>query len=531
MLDVTDADAIARAREARRASRRARRQRRHRARLAARVPPARRAPPPARGERRRPARGDPGAASGASGRRAAGSYIVGSIAGTSALPFLGPYAISKFGLEALADALRVELAPDGIHVSIVDPGTIATPIWTKPQPIADGAAAGGDRALREAARGDAAPPRPRGRRRRRPSIRSPRRRACPHGRPPEDAVPRRPRRAPPRRGRAPARPDARPRRLQAVARRVAPPYSYRDARADDGLPADAADAHAPRRDVLRRQGDRQPRRPTGASTARLPRPDARARGSSASRCRTSASSAATASPRWRGTTNSTMECYFGIPCSGFVLHTLNIRLHPNDLAYIASHGGDKAVDRRPDPRAAARAVHRRDRDRARLRRRGQLRGAARRRVRGRLARPGARRERGGGDVLHERHDRPAERRRLLAPLDDPAHARRRLGLAARACPSARRTRSCRSCRCSTRTPGAIPTSRAMLGAKIVYPGAAPRPAQPARGLRAGARDVGGGRADDLDGDPEACSTREPGRYDLSAHEGHARRRLGGAALR
>ena len=38
-----------------------------------------------------------------------------------------------------------------------------------------------------------------------------------------------------------------------------------------------------------------------------------------------------------------MECYFGIPCGGFVLHTLNIRLHPSDLAYIASHAGDKAV--------------------------------------------------------------------------------------------------------------------------------------------------------------------------------------------
>lgn len=63
--------------------------------------------------------------------------IVGSIAGTSALPFLGPYAISKFALEAMADALRVELAPDGIHVSLIRPGTIATPIWTKPQPLAD----------------------------------------------------------------------------------------------------------------------------------------------------------------------------------------------------------------------------------------------------------------------------------------------------------------------------------------------------------------------------------------------------------
>jgi fatty-acyl-CoA synthase len=37
------------------------------------------------------------------------------------------------------------------------------------------------------------------------------------------------------------------------------------------------------------------------------------------------------------------EAYFGIPCGGFVLHTLNLRLHPNDLAYIANHGGDKAV--------------------------------------------------------------------------------------------------------------------------------------------------------------------------------------------
>jgi len=38
-----------------------------------------------------------------------------------------------------------------------------------------------------------------------------------------------------------------------------------------------------------------------------------------------------------------MECYFGIPCGGYVLHTLNLRLHPSDLAYIASHGGDRAV--------------------------------------------------------------------------------------------------------------------------------------------------------------------------------------------
>jgi NAD(P)-dependent dehydrogenase (short-subunit alcohol dehydrogenase family) len=57
--------------------------------------------------------------------------FIGSIAGKSALPFLGPYAASKFGLEAIADSLRVELRPWGIGVSIVEPGSIKTPIWAK----------------------------------------------------------------------------------------------------------------------------------------------------------------------------------------------------------------------------------------------------------------------------------------------------------------------------------------------------------------------------------------------------------------
>jgi NAD(P)-dependent dehydrogenase (short-subunit alcohol dehydrogenase family) len=63
--------------------------------------------------------------------------IVGSIAGRSALPFLGGYAISKFALEAMADSLRVELSPDGIEVALVEPGTIATAMWTRPQPLAE----------------------------------------------------------------------------------------------------------------------------------------------------------------------------------------------------------------------------------------------------------------------------------------------------------------------------------------------------------------------------------------------------------
>jgi NAD(P)-dependent dehydrogenase (short-subunit alcohol dehydrogenase family) len=71
-------------------------------------------------------------------RRSRGRVVLmGSIGGKSALPFLGGYAMSKFALEAMADALRVELAPFGMHVAIVEPGTIATPIWTKPQRTVD----------------------------------------------------------------------------------------------------------------------------------------------------------------------------------------------------------------------------------------------------------------------------------------------------------------------------------------------------------------------------------------------------------
>ena len=37
------------------------------------------------------------------------------------------------------------------------------------------------------------------------------------------------------------------------------------------------------------------------------------------------------------------EAYFGVPCAGGVLHTLNFRLHPNDIVYIANHAGDRFV--------------------------------------------------------------------------------------------------------------------------------------------------------------------------------------------
>ena len=47
-----------------------------------------------------------------------------------AIPFLGAYNASKFAVEALSDALRMELHAFGIHVSIVEPGPIATAFST-----------------------------------------------------------------------------------------------------------------------------------------------------------------------------------------------------------------------------------------------------------------------------------------------------------------------------------------------------------------------------------------------------------------
>jgi NAD(P)-dependent dehydrogenase (short-subunit alcohol dehydrogenase family) len=65
-------------------------------------------------------------------RSARGRIVnVGSIAGRSALPFLGAYAASKHAVEAVTDALRVELRPFGIAVTVIEPGTIATAIWRK----------------------------------------------------------------------------------------------------------------------------------------------------------------------------------------------------------------------------------------------------------------------------------------------------------------------------------------------------------------------------------------------------------------
>jgi NAD(P)-dependent dehydrogenase (short-subunit alcohol dehydrogenase family) len=57
--------------------------------------------------------------------------MMGSVSGIVTVPGLGAYAASKYALEAVTDAFRQELHPEGLRVSIVEPGAIATPIWNK----------------------------------------------------------------------------------------------------------------------------------------------------------------------------------------------------------------------------------------------------------------------------------------------------------------------------------------------------------------------------------------------------------------
>jgi NAD(P)-dependent dehydrogenase (short-subunit alcohol dehydrogenase family) len=63
--------------------------------------------------------------------------FIGSIGGRMSTPLLAPYNASKFALEAVAESLRHELHPWGLHVSLVEPGAVKTPIWEKARSLAD----------------------------------------------------------------------------------------------------------------------------------------------------------------------------------------------------------------------------------------------------------------------------------------------------------------------------------------------------------------------------------------------------------
>jgi NAD(P)-dependent dehydrogenase (short-subunit alcohol dehydrogenase family) len=65
-------------------------------------------------------------------RKARGRIVnISSIGGRVAVPLVGPYAASKFAVEGMTDSLRRELRPWGMHVSLIEPGAVATPIWDK----------------------------------------------------------------------------------------------------------------------------------------------------------------------------------------------------------------------------------------------------------------------------------------------------------------------------------------------------------------------------------------------------------------
>lgn len=63
--------------------------------------------------------------------------FVGSVSGRLSVPFIGPYSASKFALRALSDALRLEVAPAGIDVALIEPGSVKTPIWAKARDARD----------------------------------------------------------------------------------------------------------------------------------------------------------------------------------------------------------------------------------------------------------------------------------------------------------------------------------------------------------------------------------------------------------
>lgn len=63
-------------------------------------------------------------------RRGGGRIVnVSSIAGRVTAPFAGHYTAAKHALEALSDALRLEVARDGVKVVLVEPGGFKTSIW------------------------------------------------------------------------------------------------------------------------------------------------------------------------------------------------------------------------------------------------------------------------------------------------------------------------------------------------------------------------------------------------------------------
>jgi NAD(P)-dependent dehydrogenase (short-subunit alcohol dehydrogenase family) len=76
-------------------------------------------------------------------RRRRGRIInMSSISGKVVIPLFGPYSSSKFALEAITDALRLETHAFGVHVVLIEPGYIATGFQTASRELSNAYAAG-----------------------------------------------------------------------------------------------------------------------------------------------------------------------------------------------------------------------------------------------------------------------------------------------------------------------------------------------------------------------------------------------------
>lgn len=71
--------------------------------------------------------------------RAGGGRIVfvGSVSGLVSTPWMGAYCASKYALEGLVDALRIELRPWKISVSLVEPTNTRTDMWGEAEQMFD----------------------------------------------------------------------------------------------------------------------------------------------------------------------------------------------------------------------------------------------------------------------------------------------------------------------------------------------------------------------------------------------------------
>lgn len=71
-------------------------------------------------------------------RQAHGRIVnISSAASSVVAPFHGPYSTSKLALNGLSDALRLELRPLGVQVSIIIYGSVNTPIWDSAGDLSD----------------------------------------------------------------------------------------------------------------------------------------------------------------------------------------------------------------------------------------------------------------------------------------------------------------------------------------------------------------------------------------------------------